>query len=215
VFRPLLAAALGARVPSLLNALPATSPLFGFVDNIPFRDQPPVTNTVPGTAAVQAAIENTEWVQQAGNPVAYAPHLREDPLPGVPEKFVIVQFAKGDQTVPNPTTTAILRAGDLADRATYYRNDLAFAANPAIPRNPHTFMTGVLSPVGGGIALDAQLQIAAFFASEAFPGMTPTVIDPDPSAIPDPAAPAGPPLLVNVFEVPIVPPLPEGLNFIP
>ena len=80
-----------------------------------------------------------EWVQQAGNPVAYAPHLRKGPLPGMPEKHVIFQFAKGDQTVPSPTTTAILRAGDLADRATYYRNDLGFAANPALPKNPHTF----------------------------------------------------------------------------
>ena len=87
-----------------------------------------------------------------------------------------------------------------------------FAADPAFPKNPHTFMTGVLSAVGGGIARDAQQQIAAFFASETIPGMTPTVIDPDPSPIPNPAG--GPPLLVNVFEVPIVPPLPETLNFI-
>ena len=57
----------------------------------------------------------------------------------MPEKHVISQFAKGDQTVPSPTTTAILRAGDLADRATYYPNALAFAANPALPKNPHTF----------------------------------------------------------------------------
>ena len=213
VFRPLLTAALGARIPALLNNLPVAPPLFGFVDNIPLRDVAPVTNTVPLTAEIQQVIENSEWVQQAGNPVAYAPHIRKDPLEGVPAKFVIFQFAKGDQTVPNPTTTAILRAGDLADRATYYRNDLAFAANPAIPKNPHTFMTGVLSPVGGGIALDAQLQIASFFASETAPGITPTVIDPDPSPIPNPAG--GPPLLVNVFEVPIVLPLPETLNFIP
>jgi hypothetical protein len=33
----------------------------------------------------------------------------------------------------------MLRAGDLAARATYYPNDLAFAANPALPKNPHTF----------------------------------------------------------------------------
>jgi hypothetical protein len=215
VFRPLLTVSLAARVPPLLNNLPVAPPLFGFVDNIPLRDTPPVTNTVPGTDAIQTVVENSEWVTQAGNPAAYAPHLRRAPLPGMPEKHVIVQFAKGDQTVPNPTTTAILRAGDLEDRATFFRNDLAFAANPAIPKNPHTFMTGVLSPIGGGIALDAQLQIATFFASETVPGITPIVIDPDPSPIPDPAAPAGPPFLVSVFEVPIVPPLPETLSFIP
>ena len=213
VFRPLLTAALGGRVPPLLNNLPVAPPLFGFVDNIPLRDLPPAINTVPGTDLIQTVIDNSEWVQQAGNPVAYAPHLRTDPLDGMPAKHVIFQFAKGDQTVPNPTTTAILRAGDLADRATFYRNDLAFAANPAIPKNPHTFMTGVLSAVGGGIAFNAQLQIAAFFASEVVPGITPVTIDPDPSSIPNPAG--GPPLLVNVFEVPIVPPLPETLSFIP
>jgi hypothetical protein len=213
-FRPLLGGALLTRVPSLYNAVP--NPLLtSFVDNIPLRDQPPATNTVPGTDLIQELVDNSEWVQQAGNPAAYAPYLRKEPLPGMPAKHVIFQFAKGDQTVPNPTTTAILRAGDLADRATFYRNDLAFAANGAIPKNPHTFMTGVLSTVGGGIARDAQLQIATFFASETTPGTTPTVLDPDPSPIPNPAAPAGPPLLVNVFEVPIVPPLPEGLSFIP
>ena len=62
--------------------------------------------------------------------MAYAPHLRKDPLAGVPAKSVIVQFAKGDQIVPNPATTALFRAGDLADRATFYRHDLAFAENP-------------------------------------------------------------------------------------
>src|SRR5438034_1842688 len=41
--------------------------------------------------------------------------------------FRSYQMAKGDQSVPNPNGTAILRAGDLADRATFYRHDLAFA----------------------------------------------------------------------------------------
>ena len=52
--------------------------------------------------AIQEVIENIEWVTQSGNPVAYAPHLRKDPLPGVPAKSVLVQFAKGDQTDPQP-----------------------------------------------------------------------------------------------------------------
>ena len=76
-----------------------------------------------------------EWVQQAGNPVAYAPHLRKGPLPGMLEKHVIFQFAQGDQTVPSPTTTAILRAGDLADRATYYlRGDPRHAPDAPVGR---------------------------------------------------------------------------------
>jgi hypothetical protein len=164
-----------------------------------------VTNTVPGTAAIQTVIDNSEWVTQAGNPVAYAPHLRKNPLPGVPAKFVIVQFAKGDQTVPNPTATAILRAGELQDRATYFRNDIAYAASGGtIPKNPHTFLTGIAGgPIAAAIALKAQNQIATFFATNG--AMT---IDPDGAP---PAVPGFPP----VFETPIVPPLPEELNFIP
>jgi hypothetical protein len=204
VFRLLLTAALGSRTPPLLNALPVAPPLFGFVDNIPFRDQPPVTNTVPLTAEIQTVIDHSEWAGQSGNPVAYAPHIRKDPLEGMPAKTIIFQFAKGDQTVPNPTATAILRAGDLADRATYYRNDLAFAANPAIPKNPHTFLTGVLTPATAAIALEAQQQIATFFASE-FAAAEPLVIDPDTLGL----------FPVAVFEVPVVPPLPEELNFLP
>ena len=203
VFRGLLAAALGARTPSLLNGGGPGS--FGFTDSLPLRDQPPVTNPAAGAMAIQEVVDNSEWVQQAGNPVAYAPHIRKAPLDGMTAKSVIIQFAKGDQTVPNPTATAILRAGDLADRATFYRNDLAFAANPAIPKNPHTFLTGVLGAATAGIALEAQQQIATFFASEVVPGITPTVIDPDALGL----------FPVAVFEVPAVLPLPETLNFIP
>ena len=205
VFRPLLAAALGGRTPSLLNGGPGAN---GFTDSLPLRDQAPVVNPFPGAMPIQTAVDNNEWVSQSGNPVAYAPHLRRAPLAGMPAKSVIVQFAKGDQTVPNPTTSGILRAGDLADRATYYRNDLAFNFPLAgIPRNPHTFLTGVLSTAAAprGIALAAQTQIARFFASEVVPGATPVVIDPDTLGL----------VSIPVFEVPIVPPLPETLNFLP
>lgn len=203
VFRGLLALALGARTPSLLNGGPGA---FGFTDSLPLRDQDPVVNPFPNSMPIQTAIDNNEWVSQSGNPVAYAPHVQRAPLAGMTPKFVIIQFAKGDQTVPNPTTSGILRAGDLADRATYYRNDLAFAGLAGIGKNPHTFMTGVLVPgASGAIALAAQTQIAQFFASEVVPGVTPLVIDPDTLGL----------VPISVFEVPIVPPLPETLNFIP
>ncbi len=191
VFRPLFIQAAAAR--GLVNA-PAPT----FVnENFPLRDQLPVTDNMLGAMDIQSYMDNSEWVGQVGSPVSYAPHLRKNPLPGVPAKTLIFQNAKGDQTVPNPTNTAMIRAGDLADRWTFYRNDLAFAANPATPKNPHTFLTNVasggLAPI---IALQAQAQIATFFASDGA-----TVIDPDG---------AGP-----FFEVPIVPPLPEETNFIP
>ena len=136
--------------------------------------------------------------------LAYGPYLRRQPLEGVPAKSVLVQLAKGDQSVPNPTETALLRAGGLADRATYYRHDLAFAdpaRNPTgveVPKNPHGFLyfSPVFTPTVADIGAGAQHQIAVFLASDGE-----TIIDPDG---------AGP-----LFEVPIVPPLPEELNFIP
>ena len=118
-------ASLAARTPSLINS-PGITAIDGvavagphFNENMPLRDgiplmvrladgttqviESPVINTVAGAMAIQEVFERTEWVSQTGNPVAYAPHLRKDPLAGVPAQPVIFQFAKGDQTVPNPT----------------------------------------------------------------------------------------------------------------
>ncbi len=194
VFRFLTGAALATRVPSLINVADPSG--IAFNENIPLRNQPTLVNNVAGATEIAKVLDRYEWVQQAGNPVSYAAFIRKQPLPGAAAKPVIFQFAKGDVTVPNPTTTAILRAGDLADRATLYRNDLAFAANPAVPKNPHTFLTNIGVAASAAYAVGAQTQMAVFFATS---GMT--TIDPDG---------AGP-----IFEVPVVPPLPEGLNFIP
>jgi hypothetical protein len=202
-FRAFLGFLLSFRVPSVINVGGPSG--FEFNENMPLRNQPPVINTVPGAIALQQLFENVEWVEQAGEPVAYAPHLRKKPLKGVPPKSVIIQFAKGDQATENPAATALLRAGNLADRATFYRHDLAFAdplRNPTgteVPKDPHTFLLDFLPaffPTLGDVGLGAQRQIAEFFAPDGA-----TVIDPDGS---------GP-----LFEVPIVGPLPEELNFIP
>ena len=106
----------------------------------------------------------------------YSPHLRKQPLAGVPAKSVIIQFAKGDQSVPNPTSTAMLRAGNLAHRATYYRHDLAFAdpmRNPTgieVPKDSHLFLVfdSFLDffPAVGDVGAGARQQIAEFFASD-------------------------------------------------
>jgi len=195
-FRGSLGLTLATRVPPLLNTPPLAPPLFGFTENLPLRDQPVLTNTVPGAIKIQDFIDRSEWVAQSGNPLAYAPHIRKEPLRGLVPKPIIVQFAKGDATVANPTNSSLIRAGELTDYTTYYRNDLAFAANPAVPKNPHTFLTNIGSAVTAPMALAAQAQIAIFFASDGA-----TVIDPDG---------AGP-----LFETPIAGPLPEELNFIP
>ncbi|HEV8473357.1 MAG TPA: Ig-like domain-containing protein [Methylomirabilota bacterium] len=181
-FRGLVALSLGARTPSLLNG-----GSFGFTENIPLRNLPLLVDVVPGASAIQEVIDDTEWVSQSGNPNAYVPHIRTSPLTGDGTP-VIVQFAKGDRTVPNPTATALIRAGDLADRATFFRNDLNV---PFTLANPHTFLT---FGVGVPPAIQAQTQMAIFLASDGA-----TTVDPDG---------AGP-----LFEVPIAGPLPEGLNF--
>ncbi len=190
-FRPLLALFLVSRVPSLLNGGSS-----GFTDNIPLRNQPPAINTVPGTFAVQTFIDQGNWLQQAGDPVAWAEFVRKTPLAGDPAKSVIIQFARGDKTVPNPTATALIRSGDLTDRTSFFRNDLAFAADPTFPKNPHTFLTNLLPGAPGVVAVGAQSQIGIFFATDGA-----LTIDPD-----------GPGPL---FEVPIAGPLPEDLGFIP
>jgi hypothetical protein len=163
-FRILVGLSLLTRVPPLYNAVPNAG-LDNFNENIPLRNLPSVVDTVPGASAIQTLIDNTEWAQQAANPAAYAPFI---------SRPVILQFARGDMTVPNPTTSAIIRAGHLQSRTTLFRNDLAFQANPAVARNPHTFLTNVGSPAGAGFAFAAQQQIATFFASDGA-----TVIDPD------------------------------------
>jgi hypothetical protein len=208
---------LASRSPSLINP-PGITSLDGvavgspyFNENYPLRDgiplrvlladgtsqdiQSPVINTVAGAMAIQELVENTKWVSHSGDPLAYAPYLRKHPLAGVPAKSMIYQFAKGDQVGPNPNVTAILGAGDLTDRATFYRHDLAYAENPGLPKNPHGFIVSISNPVFKPIALAAQEQIAVFFDTDGT-----VIIHPEPA---------------RFFEVPIILPLPEDLNFIP
>jgi Big-like domain-containing protein len=162
-FRPLVGGSLITRTPSLYNATPNPPFFTTFNEDIPLRNLPLLVDTVPGASAIQTVIDNTEWAQQAGNPAAYAPFITQP---------VIIQFARGDETVPNPTTSAILRAGNLAGRATLFRNDLAHA-DFGTGKNPHTFLTNV-SGAGAPFAFEAQQQMATFFTSDGA-----TTIDPD------------------------------------
>jgi hypothetical protein len=193
-FQLLLTQALSVRTPVLLNAGP---PIF-FNDNSPLRNLPPVINNVPGAVAIQTVEDTSRWLGQAGDPVAWAPFIRKNPLPGDLAKSVIVQFARGDMTVPNPTATALIRSGDLTDRATFYRNDIAFPLGLGL-HNPHTFLTSLPKP----IAIEPQIQIGVFFASDGA-----LTIDPDSVGL----LPASVPPL---FETPIAGPLPEDLGFLP
>jgi Bacterial virulence factor lipase N-terminal len=236
VNRPGFGAFLQSRTPSLINSRGIASldgisvdpPLFN--ENLPLRDGAPITtgfadqttqiirspviNTVPGAMEIQELIDRIEWAAQAGDPAAYAPHLRLSPLAGVPAKTVILQVAKGDRIVTNPTSTAVIRAGDLADRTTLYRNDLAFTVNPSLPNQPHIwphfFLAAPNFPQVAEVSLAAQEQIAMFFASDGA-----TVIDPDPVRVDHDLNPTTPPREALAFEVSIDGPLPEALNYFP
>jgi len=182
-FRPLVGIALITRSPSLYNAV-NDGTFANFNENMPLRNLPIVVDTVAGAAPIQDYIDNSEWAQQAGNPEGWAPLITAP---------VIIQFARGDQTVPNPTATRIIRAGNLASRTTLFRNDLAHATFNT-SKNPHTFLTN-LGPPGTLFALEAQAQIATFFATDGA-----VTIDPDGAA--------------PYFETPTSM-LPEDLAYIP
>ncbi len=166
----------------LYNGTPVNG--ISFIENMPLRDQPLVVDNVPGAEAIQTYLDDAEWAQQSGNPEGWAPHI------SVP---TIYQFARSDQTVPNPTSTRVIRAGNLGARATLFRNDFA-NRDFGTSKNPHTFLTNITGP-GTKFAMQAQNQIATFFASDGA-----TTIDPDDAGI--------------YFETPTSM-LPEDLAFIP
>lgn len=196
--------------PSLINQ-PATltTPNGGFDANIPLRNQPPVINRVPGAMALQTYFDRQDWANQPGSSTAYAPYLRPHPPArcppaDCPPNRILLQFAKGDQNVPNPLTTRTIRAGHLEDLSTYLHWDLVKAIVPSAPCNPHNFILipyplpypfSYPQPPAYPQLQPARQQIATFFASDGA-----TIIDPD-----------GPGPL---FETPIVPPLPETPNYL-
>ena len=194
-------AQLAARTPSLLNSANGLTSIGGvavaapfFNENLPLRNLPPVVNTVPGAIAIQQFVDRSEWIAQVGNPVAFAPRLRRSPPEGIAPRPVIIQFARGDTASPNPNTATILRAGELEDRATFFRHDLYFAANPTAPKNPHGYSLQYVAPFFPTIR-GAQGQVADFFASDGA-----NMIVPDPA---------------GCFEVPVAGPLPEDFGYIP
>lgn len=158
--RPVAVFALATRTPSLLNKGA------DFDDNYVLRYRPAKVNNVAGAVEIQDYFELADWYQTSGDALAYATHLGyASPLRGVSAKPVLFQFAKGDRTVPNPQNTNLIRAANMRSNARYYRHDLARAAVPALPANPHAFLANLTSPAGAAIAIAAQSQMALFCAS--------------------------------------------------
>jgi hypothetical protein len=194
VFRPLLRDTLARRAP------PLASSAGGFHDDLPLRGDRPVLGPPPSALAIQDFLARAVWLARRGDPVAYARYLRAAPLPGLEPKRVLVQFAWGDGVVPNPTTTALIRAGQLADTTALLRYDRVVAQLPRELTEGHSFLLRVAAPgVAGALARAGQEQVARFLASDGAEVWNPDRADP-------------PPFTAPVFEVPAER-LPDQLNF--
>ena len=202
-YRGLATEQLAVRIPPLLNKGS------GYDEDYVLPDQPVKVTTVPGAIPIQDMFERLEWLGMQGDPIAFAPHLRVSPLAGMPAaRPMLMQFARGDQTVPNPANSGLISAAGLQASTWLYRHDLARAKAPDLPVNPHPYLVLFVS-LGGGtiqlpglsglaISLDAQQQIAAFLAGNG-------------AAIPDPNSLSLLLLGIRVFEIPST--LPEDLGF--
>jgi hypothetical protein len=200
--RPQVGRVLDSRVPSLLNApgltewggIPVTPPYFN--ENIPLRNQPIVTDHVDGAMDIQKYFDRVAWISNSGDGAPYAPHIRKEPLTGMSPKAILINFGKGDLNAPNPRTTQLLRAGGYADAATYYRNDLAFAEDSTVFKDPHTYLFRWMLPgLSGPIGRAGLEQVAIFLASQGQ-----IITHPEPA---------------RFFETPISLPLPEDFSYIP
>jgi hypothetical protein len=200
--RAQVGANLQSRIPSILNSpgltiwggIPVGPPFFN--ENIPLRNLPIVTTHVDGAFEIQRYMDNVEWVAGSGDGASYVPHIRKEPLPGNSAKSILFMIQKGDQSAPNPRSTQLARAGDLADVTTLYRNDLAFAEDPTVNKNPHAMqlrwpMAGLSGPIGR-----ASVEQTAIFLGSGGE----TIVHPEPA---------------RFFEVPIALPLPEDFSYIP
>jgi hypothetical protein len=185
-FRPLVRDALARRTPPLLN-LPGD-----FREDVPLRGDRPVVAPAPGALAIQEYLARVDWLGRRADPLAYARLLRRSPLPGLDPARVLVQFALGDRVVPNPTTAALVRAGELGDRTVVMRTDRVARLAGAEWRDPHGFLLAVRTPgLIGRVALLAQEQLARFLRDEGDDVWTPTGLSsagPDERFLVSPAA---------------------------
>jgi len=89
----------------------------------------------------------------------------------------LFQMARGDQTIPNPTSTALIRAAGAGSSTWMYRHDLAQVAfSGQLPQNPHLYLALFLGQSGGTVALPGlpalliglatQNQMAGFLTSD-------------------------------------------------
>ena len=139
---------LASRTPPLLNRGR------DYDESYVLRNRPAKVVETPGAIEIQNLFETVEWLQVAGEPLAYA---------GQGKAPVLWQFARGDRTVPNPQTSALIRAAGGRPMVQLYRHDVARAVYADLGSNPHTYLVDVRSVAGAAIALAVQGQMAEFF----------------------------------------------------
>jgi hypothetical protein len=202
-YKSLTVETLGMRMPSLLNQGST------YNEDYVFPGQPAHVTTVQGAIAIQNELETLEWLSMSGDPIAFAPHLRLAPLAGSAARPILMQFALGDMTMPNPATSGLISAGGLIGSTWEYRHDLARVKTPDLPADPHPYLVLFVNLEGGAIqlpgadglviSLDAQTQIAGFFGA-------------DGASIPDPNNLSLLLYGIKLFEIPAALPLTLGFN---
>jgi pimeloyl-ACP methyl ester carboxylesterase len=152
-----------------------------FNDNYVFRNDPPRVNGIGGAIQVQAAFAAADWMGMPGDPLAFAPHLKNAPLSGVPAKRILFQFGYGDLEVPNATESAVVRAAGAESTTSYLHFEAAAAAHPSLltvqdpstpmlPILPHRVLSNptIFTPGNEAelsLALAEQQQTSDFFSS--------------------------------------------------
>jgi hypothetical protein len=159
--RPLLnTIVLAGHIPSLFN-----NGAGDFNDNYVERDLPVRVNDIPGAVELQNFFETGEWLTVYADPTAWAPHYRASPLPGIPSRQVLFQQAWGDQTIPNPTSTALVRAAQMPEMVRYYRHDVARSIFPFFQADPDFYLAYLTTDQETSVAISADNMIGGFFAS--------------------------------------------------
>lgn len=193
ILRPFLQAYLGLRQPPLLNSFP------DFDEQYTGRFRPVTILDKPGAAQIQEVLERLAWIEAPAAPVNYAPHFWVAPLNGVPKR-VLFQIARGDQWIPNPASSSLVRAAFSWETTSLYRHDLARAVQPILPADPHASLAFQLSPVSAPIGAATFTQAIGFLMSGV-------------SAVPDVNPLLRPLFGVDLFESPSF--LPEDPGYLP
>jgi uncharacterized protein (TIGR03437 family) len=156
--------AVGGRIPSLLNAGS------DYNENYALRNQLAKVNNVSGAIEIQDMFGELEWLQASGDPLSYAPHLTLTPLANVSAKPTLFLYDLGDQSVPNPQHSALIRAAGMFNSSTLYRADLAGPVAASVcctlPADSHGYLADNTNPAALIISKTAQQEVAGFLASD-------------------------------------------------